>query len=241
MQTLFEECAKQHFLQFDDKDLEDILRKHGFAQPVENWFPAAMRQDISVHMSEDCATICVAYFGNCLGNFLQVHQEIDNLIIGEVQSISSYRTHWILKRAQEIGVCNTIVECGRRNSFRCADNEFVAMFVSVAKHYGEEIFLKTLKFTGTLPTFRSNLYSEVLNQVAEYSNKVNTRCCLGIGYCSCFRMNQDLYKEAESLLDEFGYESQSEVQELLLTKYQESVAPMIQKTYNHEHKKQRVT
>jgi hypothetical protein len=111
-------------------------------------------------------------------------KDLDKEVIKKALERTTFiKGHWLIKRAQDLGVVKALVNV---TSLPSAQNEFVDMLRSVGVIYGTDAFLHTvLQLQGRSVDF-TRLTSEACNQVAENYNWVRTRCCLGQEYCKCF-------------------------------------------------------
>lgn len=180
------ECAEDHFKPFCEKKLPDILRRYGFNNPDELKSHAA--NSLSVFMNLDCVSVCLGYirFDDFNKNWMSSDKEIDNKILEHLA-----HEKWIIHHSSNIGVLNFLIMIGR--SATCWFEEIlIQMFLDVVTYYGEERFLQVLRFTGMIHAGIEYLYGEMLNRVAEFLSKVDTRCLLGMIRCGCYKKNKTL-------------------------------------------------
>jgi hypothetical protein len=180
------------------RKFQDILLEHGLGDTLQTVDEKILKKAVGLWLPEVCAKICSEYCGNLNGrfNFITTDTACDALILSDVRAKTTYRKHWLITNAEQYGVPNALIRrCGRHKQFNSADTEFVVMFVGVAKYYGEEIFFETLRYCGPVDEHHEHFYFEVMNQVAEYFLKVNTRCLLGMLYCHCYQAHSKIYDE----------------------------------------------
>lgn len=152
----------------DEKKLPDILRKYGFNNPdkVKSFTSDAL----SLFMNSDCVSVCLGYISlrDFNTNWMTSDKDIDKKILEHLaynNQITKYK-----------GVCNFLIAVGHRGFCKFdEDDDFIQMFVNVAKYYGEDKFLLTLRFTGLINPNMECLYGAILNRVAEILGKFITR------------------------------------------------------------------
>ncbi len=228
MELFFQKCADDHLCASQNRKLVDILLEYEFHIPFPNIFQQIINVSLSAFMSSNCGAICLEYLSyfDCFEHWFSRDDEVDSKVIDGLATING-STHWIIKKARHIGVCNTLVLCGQESSFRCASDEFIDLFLGVGKCYGKSRFLDVLRFTGILPSGFLHLYSELLNRMSEMWKLTPTRCLLGLSFCKCYEAEPQMMIAYEALLDEKGYDKLDEIQLLLASQFCD-VIPVIE-------------
>ncbi len=202
MQSFYEECVVDHYNYPCGGRIDKIFEENAMGQS----FLTAVHQDFVNDMPQwfpmDLKHMCFSYcdFAREL-NIMAVDKNCEAQILSLVSPTSRFPNSLSLRgKAERFGVCNALLEDCRQHSFGNSD-DFIEMFVAVAKFYGEQTFIRMLRYIGLIPDDYRWVYSEIVNRVAEDLCKVRTRCVRFLAFCGCWKQNQAIHADLILKLD----------------------------------------